>query len=130
MKRIITLFSVIIFSAIFCTASKAQDKYDAHSGELYNEILHMDSLLFNAFNSRNLEQMEKYFDQGLELFQDNRGVRNYDEAMAGFGGIFKKDFVLTRKLVPGSLEVFILLRITAPFKQVCTRSRTWRTGKR
>ena len=83
MKCIITLFATYLLGIFFCCASKKQAKYDAHSGELYNEIVHMDSLLFNAFNSRNLEQMEQYFDPSLELFQDNTGVRNYG-AMAGF----------------------------------------------
>lgn len=106
MKRFIVLFIAIVFGAFFCFTSSAQVKHDAQSGGLYNEILHMDSLLFNAFNSRNLEQMKQYFDPGLELYQDNTGVRNYDQTIAAFGNLFKMDYVLTRQLVPGSLEVY------------------------
>jgi len=108
MKKIATFCAALIFGAIFCTQVSAQTDKElrARSGELYNEIRQQDSLLFVAFNSRNLQELGMFFDQGLELFQDNAGVRNYSQAMAGFSGIFKQGFVLTRKLVPGSLEVY------------------------
>jgi uncharacterized protein DUF4440 len=84
----------------------AAAKTDPTSGALYNEIAHMDSVLFDAFNSRNLDKMMQCFDSGIELYQDNTGVRNYKETEAAFGELFKKDYVLTRKPVPGSIEVY------------------------
>jgi hypothetical protein len=108
MKKITILCAVFIIGAIFCTSVIAQTDKElrATTGDLYNEIRQQDSLLFVAFNSKNLGAMKTFFDPALELFQDNVGVRNYDQTMAGFSGIFKQDFVLTRKLVPGSLEVY------------------------
>jgi hypothetical protein len=108
MKTIFTLFIALMLGAVFCHPSKAQTDKEARakSGELYNQIRQQDSLLFVAFNSQNLDGMKAFFDQGLELFQDNTGVRNYDQVITAFGGIFKQGFVLTRKLVPGSLEVY------------------------
>jgi ketosteroid isomerase-like protein len=70
------------------------------------EIARMDSLLFHAFNTRDLEAMKQFFDTGIEVYQDNIGMRNYSEAMGAFAGVFKKDYVLTRTLVPGSMEVY------------------------
>ncbi len=76
------------------------------SGPLYNEIAHMDSLQFDAFNARNIDQLKQYFDPGLELYQDNIGVRNYQQTVDAFTSLFKMDYVLARKLVPGSMEVY------------------------
>ena len=98
----------LLAGIIFCTQLKAQTDKEARatSGELYNRIRQQDSLLFIAFNSKNLEAMKPFFGQDLELFQDNNGVKNYDNVITSFGRMFKQDFVLTRKLVPGSLEVY------------------------
>jgi ketosteroid isomerase-like protein len=76
------------------------------SGSLYNEIAQLDSLQFDAFNTRNLDHLMNYFDKSLELYQDNTGVRNYDQTKQAFGNLFKMSYVLTRKLVPGSMEVY------------------------
>jgi hypothetical protein len=76
------------------------------SGPLFDEIAHLDSLQFAAFNARNLGQLMNYFDSSLELYQDNVGVRNYDQTNQAFGGLFKMSYTLTRKLVPGSMEVY------------------------
>ena len=54
------------------------------SGPLYNEIAHMDTLLFDAFNSRNIDRLKQFFDTSLELYQDNIGVRNYKETIDAF----------------------------------------------
>ena len=77
-----------------------------NSGLLYSEIAHMDSLLFDGFNSRNVDKMKVFFDPSLELYQDNIGVRNYKETVEAFSKLFKQDNILTRKLVPGSMEVY------------------------
>ncbi|MGZ3814198.1 MAG: nuclear transport factor 2 family protein [Mucilaginibacter sp.] len=76
------------------------------SGPLFNEIARMDSLQFTAFNARNLDQLMNYFDQTLELYQDNTGVRNFDQTKQAFGGLFKMNYVLNRKLIPGTMEVY------------------------
>jgi hypothetical protein len=47
-----------------------------------------------------------YVDTGLEVYQDNIGVRNDLQAVAAFEALFKKDYVLTRALIPGSMEVY------------------------
>jgi ketosteroid isomerase-like protein len=76
------------------------------SGPLFNEISHLDSLQFDAFNTRNLDKLMNYFDTSLELYQDNTGVRNFDQTKQAFGGLFKMNYVLTRKLVSGTMEVY------------------------
>jgi ketosteroid isomerase-like protein len=76
------------------------------SGPLFNQIAHLDSLQFDAFNTRDLDHLMYYFDSSLELYQDNTGVRNYDQTKQAFGSLFKMNYVLTRQLVPGSMEVY------------------------
>ena len=73
--------------------------------ELQVEIAGMDSLLFGAYNTRNPEKLRSYFTSDLEWFQDNGGLLDLKTVMQNFEGIFKRDYVLTRTLVPGSMEV-------------------------
>jgi ketosteroid isomerase-like protein len=94
--------ALLITTALF-TGNRAAAQT---SGPLFNEIAHLDSLQFGAFNARNLDTLMNYFDNSLELYQDNTGVRNFDQTKQAFGRLFKMDYVLTRKLVPGTMEVY------------------------
>jgi hypothetical protein len=104
MKTINKLFTaaLLITTGLF-TANSATAQT---SGPLFNEIAHTDSLQFDAFNSRNLDKLMNYFDTSLELYQDNTGVRNFDQTKQAFGNLFKMSYVLTRKLVAGTMEVY------------------------
>lgn len=73
---------------------------------LYNTLLSQDSILFAAFNNRNLEILKTFFSDKLEIYQDNIGVRNYEQSIDAFRGLFSQDYVLTRHLVKESLEVY------------------------
>ena len=93
---------LLILAGLFsASSSRAQT-----SGALFDEIAHLDSAQFAAFNSRNLDQLMSYFDNSLEFYQDNTGVRNWDQVHQAFDGVFKMSYVLTRKLVPGSMQVY------------------------
>src|SRR5579862_128731 len=94
--------SVFIAIAIACSNRVVAQT----SGTLFDEIAMLDSLQFGAFNSRNLDLLMNYFDSSLELYQDNTGLRNYDQTKQAFGSLFKMSYVLTRKLVPGTMEVY------------------------
>jgi hypothetical protein len=76
------------------------------SDPLYKEIVREDSLQFNSFNNRDLAGMMAFFDPGLELYQDNEGVRTFQQTYDAFSDLFKKEYILTRKPVPGSIEVY------------------------
>lgn len=101
----ILLVCFLLFSLVARGAAQLH-KQDAHTGPLYRELAIMDSLLFRAFNTRDLEGMKKYFSNDLEVYQDNAGFRSYGETMASFKELFAKDYVLTRELVQGSMEVY------------------------
>ncbi|WP_295652980.1 nuclear transport factor 2 family protein [uncultured Mucilaginibacter sp.] len=104
MKTIYTyLATAFLIAAGLFTANRAATQT---SGPLFNEIARLDSLQFAAFNARQLDQLMNYFDPSLELYQDNTGVRNFDETKKAFGGVFKMGYVLTRKLIAGTMEVY------------------------
>ena len=82
-------------------------KFNAEtSSSLYKEIAHMDSVLFNAFNTHDLEKLKTLFTEDLEFYHDKGGVTNYNQNMESFKDIFKNVSDLKRELVPGSLEVY------------------------
>jgi hypothetical protein len=74
--------------------------------ELFNEIAVLDSLLFHAFNSQDMDRFQSFFSKDLEWFQDNGGLLPYKEVFKTFEENFKKEFKLSRKMVEGSLEVY------------------------
>jgi hypothetical protein len=81
-------------------------KYIPASQELYDSIFHMDSVLFDAFNSHDLDKLKTLFTQDLEFYHDKGGLSGYDENMKNFTENFAKNNKLNRKLVQGSLEVY------------------------
>jgi ketosteroid isomerase-like protein len=76
------------------------------SQQLYNEIEHMDGVLFDAFNTQNLNKMKTLFTDDLEFYQDNEGLALYRQTMKDFKSMFEQNNKLRRELVKGSLEVY------------------------
>lgn len=104
------LIAILLFSA--CSTLKGtqtntvSNAYTPVDKALYDTILYQDSLLFTKFNSRNFDQFQKYFSDDLEIYQDNTGLRNYQQSMESFKGLFAMDYILTRQLVKNSVEVY------------------------
>jgi hypothetical protein len=96
--------TAVVFTTFFLFV--AGNGHAQTSGPLFDEISRLDSLQFGAFNTRNLDQLMGYFDKDLEFYQDNTGVRNYDQTKQAFGVVFKLNYILTRKLIPGTMEVY------------------------
>lgn len=101
----ILLICFLLLSLIAKGAAQSSQEKPGHEA-LYGELYTMDSLLFKAFNTRNLASLRTYFSTDLELYQDNVGVRNYEQAMDAFKGLFSREYILTRELVKGSMEVY------------------------
>jgi len=79
---------------------------DWRSPTLQAEIAGADSVLFTAFNKRDLTKVMSFFTRDLEFYQDNEGVENYAQTKKDFGQMFGQAAPIRRELVPGSLEVF------------------------
>jgi hypothetical protein len=101
---------VLLVSIVLTNSSMAQSKNESTESKiLYNEIAHMDSVLFEAYNTQNIDKMKTLFNEDLEWFQDNGGVLNYQTVIANSKSIFDRYKALNtpirRDLVQGSLEV-------------------------
>jgi hypothetical protein len=78
----------------------------ANSNDLYNEIAHMDSVLFNAFNNRDMEKFKTLFTTDLEFYHDKGGLTDYNYSIQSFASTIAQNNGLKRELVKGSLEVY------------------------
>ncbi|CAM4205515.1 nuclear transport factor 2 family protein [Cytophagaceae bacterium 50C-KIRBA] len=92
----------ICFFWIICWSSRAQQSKPV---ELHQQIARLDSAMFHAYNQRDMPTFKQFFTSDLEWFQDNGGLLQYETVISNFQNIFNRDYVLTRKLVPGTLEV-------------------------
>ena len=91
----------IALTGIFKLAN-AQSAKDS----MYNEIAHMDSVVFNAFNTRDVEKFKSLFTEDLEFYHDKGGLTNYEHTIGFMKEVAKNNNGLRRDLVKGSLEVY------------------------
>ena len=78
----------------------------ANSSSLYNEIAHMDSVLFDAFNNRDIERFKTLFTTDLEFYHDKGGLTDYNYSIESLKNTAAQNNGLRRELVKGSLEVY------------------------
>ena len=106
------LFLLLFFVAGAAVAQHADNlkttAYKPVSQELYNEIAHMDSVMFNAFNEHHLEKLQTTFSENLEFYHDKGGLADYKQSMENFKTLFERNKTtgLRRDMVQGSLEVY------------------------
>lgn len=87
--------------------ANAQSNQDSLTNvDLYKEIARMDSILFNAFNTRDIDKFKTLFTEDLEFFHDKGGLTNYEHTVGFLQSTAKLNNQLRRELVKGSLEVF------------------------
>lgn len=105
MKRSIVIF--ICLSFCFCSFAQNNNEKKVTDKEsvLYKKIAQLDSALFSAYNSKNLNQMKTYFTKDLEWYQDNGGLIDFEKVFTNFQSIFNREYTLTRSLIKESLEV-------------------------
>jgi len=82
--------------------------YTPVSQELFAEIAHMDSVLFDAFNAHDIEKLKNVFSDSLEFYHDKGGLTGYVQSMENFKNLFDRNKTtgLRRDLVQGSMEVY------------------------
>jgi hypothetical protein len=100
--------SIINFA---CSTSKpnkstASNNYSPVSKELYDTIAYLDSVFFNAFNQRDLDQLKTLLADNLEFYHDLGGVTDYNQNVAAFKRNFESDRRVRRELVMSTLEVY------------------------
>jgi hypothetical protein len=106
--NIIIITTLFVFLVMVSSATKPAkvDEPEKVDTLLYHTIYFQDSLLFAAFNSCDFEKFKSFFSPDLEIYQDNTGVRDYNQSMEAFRGLFQGDYILTRQLIRESLEVY------------------------
>lgn len=102
-----SLLILLIFSV--CTSALAQSQGEKKVATtqiaLYNKIAQLDSALFAAYNSKDLNLMKSFFTKDLEWYQDNGGLIHFEKVFANFQSIFNRDYDLKRNLLKETLEV-------------------------
>src|SRR6267154_1958654 len=76
------------------------------SNSLYNEIAHMDSILFNAYNAHTINEMLDFFTKDLEFYHDTGGLISYNNVRDNSEQLFAQNNKIRRDLIAGSLEVY------------------------
>ena len=109
----ITMFSFLTTAVLIFACSspknnlnKQAKNYSPVSKDLYDTIALKYSMMFNAFNARNIDKLKTFFAQDLEFYHDLGGVTNYQQNMEAFKRNFENDRRVRRELVAGSLEVY------------------------
>jgi hypothetical protein len=106
------LMTIVLNTA--CSTSKnnlgSQVKvYSPMSKELYDSIAYLDSIFFNAFNTKNLDKLEAFLSDNLEFYHDLGGVTNYNQNIDAFKRTFESERKVRRELVRGTLEVYPIM---------------------
>ena len=99
------LFLVFVFTIFYQSARAQERKVAPTSQELFDQVAKLDSTLFAAFNTQDMDKFKALFTEDLEWFQDNGGLLSYQTVFTNFGNMFRQENKLTRELMPGSLEV-------------------------
>jgi ketosteroid isomerase-like protein len=108
MKNVmVLLLSIFIYSSALAQ-NQIQKSAAITKNELFNKIANLDSLLFAAYNSKNLDLMKNYFTSDLEWYQDNGGLIGFEKVFENFNSIFNRDYDLKRSLIKESLEVHLI----------------------
>ncbi|HEY4194058.1 MAG TPA: nuclear transport factor 2 family protein [Mucilaginibacter sp.] len=99
------LSAVIMLMASFTASAQETIPYKPQSQELYNTILHMDSVYFNAYNTCDMATQAAIYADSIEFYHDKGGLMTSkkDLLAAIKANICGK---VTRVLVPGSVEVY------------------------
>lgn len=107
-KPLILLITLTVF--LFACNEVKQEKssreaYIPDSGELYAEIVKMDSIFFTAYNNCDTITMASLISENLEFYHDKGGLMTSKDSVME---AIKKNICgkVTRELVKGSIEVY------------------------
>lgn len=95
------LLFIVLFSYAHSQTANAQV-----SDELYRKIESLDSAVFRAFNTCDIETLKSMFTHDLEFYHDKDGLTGYDHTVKAIKLNCDRKLGLVRTLVPGSMEVY------------------------
>ena len=88
MKNLMVLLLSIFIYSNALAQSQNERKVATTQIELFNKVANLDSSLFAAYNSKNLNLMKTYFTKDLEWYQDNGGLIDFEKVFSNFQSIF------------------------------------------
>jgi ketosteroid isomerase-like protein len=117
MKKSVLMLAVLLLGAACATAPRATAsrattgpkpaaKLSPEAQQLHDEIVRLDTAMFDAFNDHDLERLMALFADDLEFFHDKGGLQTKSDVRAGFQNLFARNDGLRRDLVPGTLEIY------------------------
>ena len=106
MKNRYSFFTFLMLISLATTANKSSAQGMLPSDSLYKHIVHMDSVLFNAFNNRDLKTFQSVLSTDLEFYHDKGGLTDYNYSIESFKRTIAQNNGLRRELVKGSLEIY------------------------
>jgi len=89
-SALLTLLIIIVASVTASAQSQGGYIYKTSDQKLYDAIVHMDSVYFNAYNTCDMDMQAAIYADSIEFYHDK-------------GGMMAK---VTRVLVKGSIEVY------------------------
>lgn len=108
----LSLLILTVFITAGCSTRKkgnAEDlpAYKPDSQELYDQVVKLDSIFFNAYNSCDMDLQAKFFSDSIEFYHDKTGLSTSKKDLLE---ATKKNICgkVTRELVNGSIEVYPL----------------------
>ncbi|WP_422092162.1 nuclear transport factor 2 family protein [Tenacibaculum ovolyticum] len=103
--KLLTLLYALLFSWITNGQVQEIKAYKAVDINLHNEIVKMDSIYFNAYNTCDIKTQANIYHENLEFFHDKGGLSTSksDLLKALKNNICSK---VTRTLIKGSIEVY------------------------
>ena len=75
---------------------------------LYNTILHMDAVMFDAFNTHDLDVMKNLFAANCEFYHDRDGLQDYETTINNLKRLFATNANVKRELIPASVQVYAI----------------------
>ncbi len=105
LSAFLTLLIIIAVSVAATAQSQETYIYKPQSQELYNTIVHMDSVYFNAYNTCDMETQAAIYSDSMEFYHDKGGLMTSKKDLLA---ALKQNICgkVTRVLVPGSIEVY------------------------
>jgi hypothetical protein len=104
LRTLMTLFFVMT-ACLHPELTSAQTK-NLSPQELTRKIAYMDSVLFQAFNTCDVNKSKSLFTEDLEFYHDAGGLTNYTQNVKLIVQRCNGEAKVRRELVKGSLEVF------------------------
>ena len=106
MKKPLLFYSLLVALLLAGMAGKSQGSQPKQPDSLYQEIVRLDSVAFDAFNRRDIETFKNLFAEDLEFYHDKGGLTNLEYTINSMKEVAKRNDGLRRDLVKGSMEVY------------------------